>query len=312
MEGLLLFYKPKNWRNRDILKFFQGVFPNVKIGHSGTLDPFTEGLMVMGLGRKFTKKLHNLLLHSQKEYVAEIEFGKTSDTFDIDGEITETNSKFQPTKKEIEKIIEKEFFGEKSQTPPVYSAKKHRGKRLRDIADKTEAEEIAKSKAKKVTLYDFEIISYKYPYLEIKLLVSSGFYIRSFANDLGKELKTGAYLVKLKRTRLGDYSVENALNPDDFPSASLGQVKTIELYGKIFGDVQGVGFRYFINSLANKFNLNGYARNADDGSVEFSMQGGLEILKKFQNEIKTGPVMARIYDYEFIIKKPPRLATDKK
>ncbi|MEK7149608.1 MAG: tRNA pseudouridine(55) synthase TruB [Patescibacteria group bacterium] len=310
MEGLLLFYKPIDWKNKDILNFFKRTFNGQKTGHSGTLDPFAEGLMVMGLGRKFTKKLHDLLLHSQKEYIAKIEFGKISDTYDIDGKIKEVKNKIKPTSAEIKSVIEKEFLGEKSQTPPVYSAKKHKGKRLRDIRESKEISEILKSKIKKVTLFDFEIISYKHPYLEIKLLVSSGFYIRSFANDLGEKLKTGAYLTELKRTKLGNYLVEQALRPEDFNTVGHSErseeSQSIELYGKISGQVQGVGFRFFINEVAAKLNINGYAKNTPDGNVEFLAQSDIGSLNKFQNEIIKGSSFAQISDYEFIIQKPER------
>lgn len=311
MEGLLLFYKPIDWKNKDILNFFKRTFNGQKTGHSGTLDPFAEGLMVMGLGRKFTKKLHKLLLHSQKEYVAKIEFGKTSDTYDIDGEIKEIKNKIKPTLEEIKKSIEQNFLGENPQTPPVYSAKKHKGKRLRDIKESEEIAEILKSKIKKVTLFDFEIISYKHPYLEIKLLVSSGFYIRSFANDLGEKLKTGAYLKTLKRTKINEFSAENALLPDDFDnishSESTEESKAIEFCGKISGQVQGVGFRFFINEIAAKLNINGYSKNTPDGSVEFLTQGDIDSLNKFQNEIIKGPSFVQISDYEFLIQKPKQI-----
>lgn len=305
MQGLLLFYKPIDWRNKDILIFFQKTFgKNIKVGHSGTLDPFAEGLMVMGLGRKFTRQLHDLLLNTKKEYIAKIELGKTSDTYDVTGSITKLPLKHKIMKEDIEEIISKEFLGEKIQIPPVYSAKKHKGKRLRDIVDSENIEEIVKSKSKKVTLYDFEIISYTYPFLEIRLSVSSGYYIRSFGNDLGEKLGTGAYLTELKRTKLGNYFVENSLLPDDFKNL-------LELRGKIFGNVQGVGFRYFTKEQADKLAISGYSKNKDSGSVEFLAQGNLDSLLKFQTEIiqlSSGQILKssdpiKISDYGFIIQK---------
>lgn len=319
----MLFYKPVDWRNKDILKFFQKTFgKDIKVGHSGTLDPFAEGLMVMGLGRKFTRQLHDLLLHSQKEYIAEIELGKTSNTFDITGSIAETRVRYKPIKEEIGEMIKQEFLGERTQIPPIYSAKKHKGKRLRDIADSENIEEIAESKSKKVTLYDFEIISYKYPILKIKLLVSSGYYIRSFGNSLGEKLKTGAYLTGLKRTKLGNYSVENALLSNDFStchSELCEESHSIELRGEISGNVQDVGLRYFTKKLADKLSLSGYIRNTKNNSaspvthtnvryrVEFSAQGNLESLSTFQTEILQSPGPIKISDYEFIIQKPSRI-----
>ena len=296
MEGLILFYKPVGWKNKDILAFFKRVFGSQKIGHSGTLDPFAEGLLVMGLGRKFTKQLHSLLLHSQKEYIAGIELGKTSDTFDTDGIISEANPAIKPDLKEIKSTIESKFSGVREQTPPVYSAKKFKGKRLRDLRDSEQIEEIIKTKTKNVSLNDFKIISYKYPFLKIKLSVSSGFYIRSFANDLGKELKTGAYLKSLERTAVGGFSADYALKPDDF-------AKNIELWGKLSGQVQGVGFRYFLKTASSKLNLIGYAGNNPDGTVEFVVRGNVKNIAQFQNFAKQGPAAAKISDYQFIARK---------
>jgi len=363
MQGLLLFYKPIDWRNKNILYFFQKTFgKDIKVGHSGTLDPFAEGLMVMGLGRKFTKQLNDLLLHSQKEYIAKIEFGKTSDTYDITGKITEFQPEVQPrgifeveplninmgkrgkptpTLSEIKKVIEQEFLGEKIQTPPLYSAKKHKGKRLRNLAfasangkqmSTEEIKAILESKKKNVTLYDFEIISYEYPFLEIRLLVSSGYYIRSFGNDLGEKLNTGAYLTELKRTKLGKFSVENALFHEDFSSSHSELVeeslplslrgtkqsqflspepvegqKSIELRGEIFGTVQGVGFRYSTKQLADKLTISGYSKNTENNSVEFLGQGNLTSIEKFQTEILNPPAPVEISDYQFIIQKPSQI-----
>ncbi len=312
MQGLLLFYKPVDWRNKDILKFFQKTFGrDIKIGHSGTLDPFARGLMVMGLGRKFTRQLHDLLLHSQKEYISKIEFGKISSTLDVEGDIKEIESKTKPSLADIKNIIEYDFLGEKAQIPPIFSAKKHKGKRLRDIADNADIEEIARSKTKNVTLYGFEILSYQYPYLEIKLLVSSGYYIRSFGNDLGKKLGVGAYTKELKRTKLGEFSVDNAILPTDIERSCHPELAEgspfIELWGEIFGNVQGVGLRYFSGRLAEKFNISGYIKNTGNNSVEFCAQGDLNSIINFQTEILQVPATITISDYKFIIQKPKKL-----
>ena len=269
-----------------------------------------------------------MLLHSQKEYIARIELGKISDTYDVTGNITETRLKHEPTEEEISELIKQDFLGEHVQVPPIFSAKKHNGKRLRDITDNKNIEEIGKSKAKKVTLYDFEIISYAYPYLEIRLSVSSGYYIRKFGSDLGEKLKTGAYLTELKRTKLEEFSVEHALSPDDF-------TKSIEMRGEVFGNVQGVGFRYFAKELADKLDLTGYAKNNGNGGVELLTQtaplkkesnppypllkrglGDLIALTKFQTEIiqlNSGQVLQnpiKISDYKFVIQKSSQIYTN--
>ena len=237
MEGILLFYKPTGWTNKSIIGFLKRMLRVAKLGHAGTLDPFAEGLMVVAIGRKFTRGLHDLLTASTKEYVATIELGKTSDTFDNTGAITDTGSDTRPSIEDVRHAIETHLLGERAQIPPVYSAKKFSGKRLRDIATKEGARELAASRAKQVTLHGYAVVSYAYPLLTVRLSVSSGYYIRTFGNDLGKLLGTGAYLTALKRTRINGYSADDALSPDDLEHA-------IEACGLLFGDVQGVGYRY--------------------------------------------------------------------
>lgn len=297
MEGILLFYKPVNWTNKHILGFLKRTLDAKKLGHAGTLDPFAEGLMVVAIGRTFTRGLHDLLTAGTKEYIATIELGKTSDTFDHTGTITETGSDKRPTTDDIRQTIETLLLGERTQVPPIYSAKKFSGKRLRDFATKEGVHELATSRAKIVTLHDYEIVSYEYPLLVIRLNVSSGYYIRTFGNDLGTLLGTGAHLTTLKRTRIDGYSVEDALSPDDLD-------QTIEVAGTFTGAVQGVGFRYFIAELAEQYRLTGNVQNMPTGAVSFIVQGDRRDISRFLTFVHGGPSLSRIDDYVFVIKKP--------
>ncbi|MDD4761978.1 MAG: tRNA pseudouridine(55) synthase TruB [Candidatus Pacebacteria bacterium] len=201
MEGIFLFNKPKNITSAHFLNRLKHALSSglkKKIGHGGTLDRFAEGLLIVAVGREFTKKLPLFLKNSKKEYLAEIEFGKSSTTLDPDGIIK--ISGHLPQKNEIMETL-KSFplnlpF---SQTAPLYSAKKISGRRLSDLARRNIKTEPKKTE---IILYDFSILEYSPPVLKISLLVSSGFYVRSFAYDLAKKLKTSAYLKSLIRTKI--------------------------------------------------------------------------------------------------------------
>ena len=175
----------------------------LKVGHTGTLDPFATGLLIL-LSGKMTKK-SNDFLKLDKVYEAIIHLGANSSTGDPEGEITEVSSK-QPTQTEINHVID-EFIGEITQTPPRFSAIKINGERAYKLARAGKDFEIS---SRKVTIYKLEILDYSYPNLKIRCHVSSGTYIRSLAEDIGVKLGTGAYLTALRRLRIGDYSVDDA------------------------------------------------------------------------------------------------------
>ena len=181
----------------------------VKVGHTGTLDPFATGLLIL-LSGKMTKKSGEFLKFD-KEYVATMKLGYTSTTGDLEGEIQKVyNNIFE--RNEIEGVL-KEFIGEIEQTPPKYSAIKINGQRAYKLARKGVDFEVP---TRKVKIYNIEILKYDYPELTIRCEVSSGTYIRTLAEDIGGKLGTGAYLTALRRTRIGDYSIEDAKVLDDF------------------------------------------------------------------------------------------------
>lgn len=204
-EGVLLIDKPKDVRSFDLVRALRKITGIKKIGHGGTLDPFATGVMILLIGRQYTK-LADKLLTSDKEYVAKLKLGEESDTFDCDGTIIYKSS-LEPTLEQIEKALT-HFQGEIDQIPPMFSAKKVKGKRLYELARKGEVIERAPVKVTVQT----KIISYHYPYLELEVKCSKGTYIRSIAHDLGQMLSTGAYLEELERTRCGDFKVEDCLS----------------------------------------------------------------------------------------------------
>lgn len=176
----------------------------VKVGHTGTLDPFATGLLIL-LAGKATKR-SNEFLKLDKCYDATIRLGATSTTGDTEGEITENPEAKVPTREEVENVV-KSFIGEIEQKVPQFSAVKINGRRAYDLARKGETFE---TPTRKITIYNIEITDYRYPELKISCHVSSGTYIRTLGEDIGKKLGTGAYLTALRRTKIGDYNVENA------------------------------------------------------------------------------------------------------
>lgn len=175
----------------------------IKVGHTGTLDPFATGLLIL-LSGKMTKKSDNFL-KLDKEYIATIELGKTSSTGDVEGEIVanEVQEHDIPDKIDVEKVLAK-FVGEITQIPPIYSAIKINGQRAYKLARKGEKPDIPE---RRVNIHSINLLSYKYPELKIRVGCSSGTYIRTLAEDIGKELGIGAYTKELRRTKVGEYDV---------------------------------------------------------------------------------------------------------
>ena len=175
----------------------------VKVGHTGTLDPFATGLLIL-LSGKLTKK-SNEFLKLDKVYEATIELGQVSSTGDPEGEITQ-KSKKKVEIQEIRQVLSK-FIGEIEQTPPKFSAIKINGQRAYKLARKGADFEMP---TRKVTIYNIEILEYEYPLLKIRCHVSSGTYIRTLAEDIGEVLGVGAYCLSLRRIKIGDWDVKDA------------------------------------------------------------------------------------------------------
>lgn len=176
----------------------------VKVGHTGTLDPFATGLLILLVG-KGTKRA-NEFLKLDKEYIATLRLGAKSMTGDPEGEITEQKNPKIPNKEVVEKCVEK-FVGENWQTVPAFSAVKINGQRAYKLARAGKQVEMPR---RKVKIYELEVLGYEWPVLKIRCKVSSGTYIRALAEDIGGTLGTGAYLTALRRTQVGEYRVEEA------------------------------------------------------------------------------------------------------
>ena len=186
----------------------------VKVGHTGTLDPFATGLLIL-LSGKMTKKSGEFL-KLDKEYVATVKLGFTSSTGDPEGEIRSClNTTEIPKLSTIESCLHG-FIGKISQTPPRYSAIKINGERAYKLARKGAEFEMP---SREVEIYKIEVLRYEWPELVIKCYVSSGTYIRTLAEDIGEKLGVGAYLTALRRTRIGRFSVEDARELEEFSTS---------------------------------------------------------------------------------------------
>lgn len=212
-DSILFVDKPANMTSFGVVarirrRLSQQLGKKAKVGHTGTLDPFATGLMIIVTG----KECRNAMQYSKldKEYEATIRLGQTSTTGDPEGELTDV-SDIKPTREQIESALE-QFRGEITQRPPIYSAIKINGQRAYKLARKGEVVEMPE---RQVTVFSLELIDYNYPELKIRTHVSSGTYIRTLAQDIGTALGTGAYCTQLRRTKVAEYSVADAMIIED-------------------------------------------------------------------------------------------------
>ena len=200
--------------SHDVIDYLRRISIERTIGHAGTLDPNASGLLLVAIGREYTKRLQEFV-GLDKEYEADISLGKISTTYDAEGELSPIST-YQPSLHEINHAFEK-LTGKIEQKPPIFSAKKIQGQKAYDLARRGEEVDL---KPMVVTIYKIELVSYQYPILKIRVRVSSGTYIRSLAHDLGQILGTGAYLYDLVRTSIGQYNLNKSL--------VLRKIKTME------------------------------------------------------------------------------------
>lgn len=199
-KGILLVDKAAGSTSFYLVSLLRRLTKIEKIGHAGTLDPFATGVMVMLIGREYTRRSDEFL-SSDKEYRATLQLGIATETYDIEGQITSRSDKI-PTLHEIELALAA-FQGEILQIPPMYSAKKIEGKKLYELARKGITIE---RQPVKVQL-QINLVSYNYPMLDIEVKCSKGTYIRSLAHDIGQFLGCGAHLFELARTRSGAFHI---------------------------------------------------------------------------------------------------------
>ena len=214
---ILLIDKPLNWTSFQAVNKIKyalinkvGLPKKFKIGHAGTLDPLATGLLLVCTG-KFTKRITELQGQA-KEYTGTFFIGATTPSYDLETEI-DNNFPISHINDELIHETVKQFLGEIDQKPPIYSAIKKDGVRLYEHARAGESVEI---EPRKTTIHDFEITRIALPEIDFRVVCSKGTYIRSLAYDFGKALNSGAHLTALRRTKIGDYHVENAIDVIQF------------------------------------------------------------------------------------------------
>lgn len=222
-EGqVLLIDKPLNWTSFQVVNKIRWHIrqkfnlKKIKVGHAGTLDPLATGLLILCTG-KFTKQIETYQAQT-KEYTGEITLGATTPSYDLE---TEIDKQF-PTEHITELLIYKTaklFEGEINQKPPIFSAIKKDGKKLYELAREGKTTEI---KSRKISINTFEITNINLPKVNFRIVCSKGTYIRSLAYDFGLALNSGAHLSALRRTKIGNFNVENALDPILFIEKELG------------------------------------------------------------------------------------------
>jgi len=216
--GFLFVYKEPGWTSHDVVAKLRNVLNIKKIGHAGTLDPLASGLLIIGLGKATT--LLEYWHQFPKTYIAEMELGKTSDTFDVEGNIKITNNKIAITKEKFIKTIN-EFLGKQLQTPPPFSAKKIKGKKAYELA---RAGQEVKLEAKEVEIIDIDLIKFENTLATIKVTCSTGTYIRSLIHDIGQKLGCGAIMKNLERTAIGPIHSKQATKVKDITPNALAKL----------------------------------------------------------------------------------------
>jgi tRNA pseudouridine55 synthase len=209
---ILVLDKPMDWTSNDLVQKVRNMLcrlmkiKKLKLGHAGTLDPKATGIMVLCSG-KLTKKIDEIQA-DEKEYVALLKVGATTPSYDLETEEDEQYMTSHITKESVEKILPL-FVGTIEQIPPIYSAVKVDGKRAYQLARKGKEVEL---KSKILVIKEIELLKFEMPEIQLRIVCSKGTYIRALARDIGKALDSGAYLIGLQRTRIGEYSMDQSLN----------------------------------------------------------------------------------------------------
>jgi tRNA pseudouridine55 synthase len=225
---VLLIDKPYTWTSFDVVRKIRNTIKLKKIGHAGTLDPLATGLLVLCTG-KMTKKIDTFQAQ-EKEYEGKMVIGKTTPSIDLETDVDSETDISHITEEMIFRNIG-QFLGSISQIPPVFSAIKVGGKRVYEMARKGEA---VAMEPRDVQIMEFEITDVSLPVLSFRVVCSKGTYIRSLVRDFGQALGVGAYMSALRRTRIGDFEVDQALTMNDFLEAYQSLKQGILAKEKVF------------------------------------------------------------------------------
>jgi tRNA pseudouridine55 synthase len=208
--------KPLEWTSTDVVRKIKYAlqhrlgYKKIKIGHAGTLDPLATGVLIVCIGK--ATKMVNDLQAEEKEYIADIELGATTPSYDLEHPIDKRYPTEHITREMIEQAL-RDLTGERLQAPPIYSAKKVEGVRAYEFARAGEEVELKKAL---INIYEMEILSLEMPHLKVRVRCSKGTYIRSLAHEIGQALDSGAHLTGLRRTRSGGFTAENGWKLENF------------------------------------------------------------------------------------------------
>lgn len=223
MQGILLVDKPKTWTSFDAVNYVRKIVAsaegkkpkNTKVGHCGTLDPLATGLLILVIGKEYTRRASEFS-KLDKTYEVTMKLGQTSTTGDDEGEKTAVSYTI-PTETAVLEAL-KRFTGQIMQVPPQFSAMKVNGQRAYKLA---RAGQEVKLEARPITIYSNELTNYQYPFVTFTSHVSTGTYIRSLVEDLGAELGTGAYMSDLRRTSIDSWNVSDAVSLDELDADKI-------------------------------------------------------------------------------------------
>ncbi len=206
---ILLIDKPRDWTSFDVVNRVRQLFHVKKVGHAGTLDPAATGLLILCTGKK--TKIIDSFASQEKEYEGVMQLGTTTASFDSETPEEAQKDFLSITEEQVREVFHS-FLGMQFQIPPMYSAVKHNGKPLYKYARKGRTLE---REPREISVSAFDLLKMELPYLHFRVVCSKGTYIRSLVDDCGKKLHCGAYVKELRRTRIGDISLENALQIED-------------------------------------------------------------------------------------------------
>tara|TARA_Y100000996_G_C22557269_1_gene655950 strand:- start:400 stop:1299 length:900 start_codon:yes stop_codon:yes gene_type:complete len=224
MNGIFNIDKPYGMTSMDVIREIRAAANISKVGHGGTLDPLASGVIPVAIGS--ATRLLEYILNNNKKYLAEITLGTSTNTYDREGTIIKQSSTSHITQKDIDKAL-KNFEGDILQVPPMYSAIKHKGKSLYDFARKGITIERPPRTTK---VHSISLNSYIDPVIEIEISCEKGFYVRSFANDIGELLECGAYLTNLRRIASGSFTINDSIElPIVIEKITTGEIKNILL-----------------------------------------------------------------------------------
>lgn len=287
MFGFLSVYKSVGKTSHDVVAYFRKLLKIKKIGHTGTLDPFAEGVLPICIGNS-TRLIE--YLPDDKAYLAFVQFGKATDSYDIEGNVIFQSDK-KVAKEDVEQALKK-FEGDIEQLPPIYSAIKVNGKKLYEYAREGKSVEI---KPRKVTIYKIELKNFDYDNQVAQVYVecSKGTYIRSIANDLGQVLDCGGYLTRLIRTKAGKFLLENSKKMEDFSSKEIVENNLIEPISMLNYETYSLNDSEKIDISNGKPLLNKSIKNAENlilvyndciKAIASSCDGCIKVKKVFNND----------------------------